>query len=277
MNNMLKIELKRAFCNKWFFLSVLCGCVLTVSQVFGWLPDQLQLLEMRQQYEKYASIMPYTVFNTYIGLEAFTVQSTLFYLLLPILAVIPYAYSFLEDYKSGYLKNITLRTKKSNYMIGKCCAAFLSGGTAVVLPLLLNLLLMAMFFPSISPELGAYSPFTVNAWDLWNELFYSHPYGYIAAFLVLDFVYAGLFALLAVAVTYFIKKQFILLLVPFLVFEAASLFANQLEKLAYDPVYFLKGAQIVTNEWQALFGGISLLLLLTLPVLCIRTRKLEIY
>lgn len=276
MNKMWKIECKRAFCNKWFILSLLLGCAFTVSQGFV-LWQEYKMVQGYSQYEKMQYELPVSLFSRYIGLEGFSVQSSLFFLLIPILAVIPYAHSFLEDSKSGYLKSILLRTKKFNYMFSKCSAAFLAAGTAVVIPLLINLLLTAMMFPAIPQSAGEGYGFTVNTWDLWHNLFYYHPFMYVLVFLLIDFVYAGLFALLSVVATFFIKKQFIILLFPFLLYEGVSLLATQFGAYSADPNWFLRGAQVFTYHPAILFGGMGILILLAVPLLIIRTKKMEVY
>ena len=62
----------------------------------------------------------------------------------PILAAIPYTTAFTDDVKSGYLKPYLTRTSVSRYILGKGLGAAISGGLALVLGILTNLILGGM-------------------------------------------------------------------------------------------------------------------------------------
>lgn len=98
-------------------------------------------------------------------------EKQLFFLILPLLAALPFADSYFHDLRGGYLYNVCLRTDKKHYFAAKYLAVFLSGGTAVTLPLLANFLLCSMFLPSMKPEsVNAY----IRVYSSFPHLFFSH-------------------------------------------------------------------------------------------------------
>lgn len=65
------------------------------------------------------------------------VQSEAFLLALPILCALPFTASYLDDLKSGFIKEYLPRTRLSHYIIGKLTACILSGGGCLVLGVLI--------------------------------------------------------------------------------------------------------------------------------------------
>ena len=65
-------------------------------------------------------------------------ENELFVRIIPLLAAIPYAITYCSDIRTGIVKNYYIRTKKINYLFSKYLAVFLTGGTTVTVPLLIN-------------------------------------------------------------------------------------------------------------------------------------------
>ena len=132
MYSILKFELKRAFINRFFVISVLLGSIISVLQtVEASLPYAFSINFVYDIY-------PMSVFNSYIGLSMTSVWTYVFFMIFPLIASLPYSSSYLSDVKGGYVKTIFIKTKKIYYFLAKLFAVFLSGGTVVLLPLILN-------------------------------------------------------------------------------------------------------------------------------------------
>ena len=217
MRTMLKIEWRRALTSRGMMAALGIGTVLALSQIVTMVLPMLQYLDYYKIYTYKSSLIPHAVFCKWIGGECVSLQNYLYFLLLPILAALPFAGSYFTDCKSGYLKNIYLRTRKIRYLIAKFSAVFLSGGMAVVLPLLLNLGLTAALLPSLLPRTvsGFYA---IDAVSMWADLFYTHPYVYIALYMAVIFAYAGLLASVALVVRFFVENRFVVMLAPFLLY-----------------------------------------------------------
>lgn len=217
MKVMLCIELKKAFRNHMFLFSVLLGSVFAVLQAaqdaFPYVINGIGL---------YPDQYPPSVFNTCMGLSTMLGPwDYTFYLIFPILAALPYASSYLQEVKTGYVKNIYLRGKKINYLTAKLLAVFFSGGTAVTLPVLLNFFLVGLCVPAVIPH-AATSFFMLFADGTGADIFYTYPHIYVLLFALLLFVTAGILSCSALTFSFLIKNSYAVLLAPFLLFLAIS-------------------------------------------------------
>lgn len=70
---------------------------------------------------------------------------------LPLLAALPYATSFCQDYKSGYTLPLVLRSGRRRYLLSKVIVNAISGGLAVALGSLAFLLVIYLRFPAHFP------------------------------------------------------------------------------------------------------------------------------
>lgn len=76
-------------------------------------------------------------------------------LALPIIAALPFTSSFIDDIKSGFVKEYLPRTTKSGYLLGKIFGSLVSGGLSVSLGVLLGYAVAALVF---SPMEAALEP-----------------------------------------------------------------------------------------------------------------------
>lgn len=52
---------------------------------------------------------------------------------------------------SGYMRQMLVRAGEKSYLTAKFLATFIAGGLAMVVPLIINFMLTAMFIPAITP------------------------------------------------------------------------------------------------------------------------------
>ena len=106
MKVMIKTELERAFKSWSLWLALIIGMGLSIAQIItriipaamnplmGYMPDN-------------ATLMPISAFQVWIG-NGVSFEYSLFIRLIPILAAMPYAVTYLSDIKSGIIKNYYL-------------------------------------------------------------------------------------------------------------------------------------------------------------------------
>ena len=111
---MIRMEMKRAFHNRNFYIALIIGCGIAIGQYIQNVLPMIKYLPM--DVEK--GVYPHSVFNKWIGGEYHTLWPMLFYFILPVLAALPHGDSYYQDIQSGYFKNICTRTKKSKGMGG---------------------------------------------------------------------------------------------------------------------------------------------------------------
>ena len=266
MKRILKIELRRAFTSKLFLVSLGLGCLLAIIT--------LDYLNAFFQYQKPMTGIDF-FFSSWMGGNSINIYGYIFFLLLPMLAVLPYADSFYADSKSGFAKNILIRTHKRDYLFAKYIAVFLAGGTVVLLPLLLSFLSAAMVLPAIIPQATSASH-GIFITSMWHGLYYSHPFAYTFLYIGVDFVFAGLFATISLAVAKLAQNRIVTLLAPFILYIFLSTAFDFFGRSDWAPMLFLppgSGAgygPVVLAE--AVIG-----ILLTFFAFVIRGRKDDVY
>ena len=143
-------------------------------------------------------------------------MTALFYTLMPLLVCLAYGWSYFGERKSGYVMNVMIRThKKSQYLLAKYIAVFLSGGAVVAIPLIANFLAVACFIPAYQPDLY-YSFYYGVQMHFLRELFYAMPLLYFGYLIAINFLFGGLFAACSMMLTFFIKNKFSVVLLPFM-------------------------------------------------------------
>ena len=233
-------EIKRAFNTIGMKLALLVGCALSIWHVI----TVIMPISEGQNYELSADVIddlyvPISLFSTWMGNELFPIQSYIFYLILPLLAVLPFGSSFFEDIKSGYIINVCTRVEKKIYFKAKYLAVFLSGGVTVVAPLLLNLVLSSMFMPAFIPDNGTVG--TISPTTMAYEVFFTHPLIYVLMLIVIDFIFAGVMATLALSYTYFTEHRFGVMIVPFVFYFFIYSLTNLIDKTDYSLFFMLNG------------------------------------
>lgn len=222
MGTELKIELERAFRSKGMTLSLFIGYSIGIlhfiQQVFPWRNDVLSFFDGTQM------TSPLSLYNMWIGMDDTNTWLVIYLTIFPILATLPFATTYFDDIKSGYIKNVCTRTKKTSYMVGKYISVFVAGGIVVVLPMLLNLFLTATVMPAINPAMNGL--FKLCGAALYANIFFTYPFLYICIYMMIYFIYGGVFATISLAVSNIVKYKFIVALSPFVVFYGLGIISS---------------------------------------------------
>ena len=295
MKNLIKMEFKKAIFSKFFLLglallllfSILSGIYMVESRV-DYNPKIITTDEYYFENGKFVmnpDLPLFGFFNSWVGGEAISVFQVIFYYLLPVASVIPFAWSYYTERKSGYLKNITSRTDKKKYFIAKTIAVFTSGALAVLIPLIVNIAIVSAFVPTITPFAGYTFYNYVYIGDMWVDLYYSNPSLYVALYVLLDALYGGIFALLSFATAFYVKNIFAVMFFPFLSVVAVGYirdlsinYTTSVVFYEYSPITYLHslmyGGQRV---WWVIWGLALILLLFSLCTIFIRGFRDEIF
>ena len=153
------------------------------------------------------------VLGGWLGTELQSPCNQLFYLLLPFLAVLPYGSQLFSEWNNGYAGQMIIRCGRRRYLTARGIAAFVSGGCVIAIPLLVNFLSIACFMPIIVTDPMALQS-VVPGRALLGDLVYEAPALYAAWYIFIDFIYGGLFALMALAITQFCNNGFVLTILP---------------------------------------------------------------
>ena len=256
MINTLRSEIKRSFCNKLFLISIIISGVLVLWFAIERIPA---CIEMNQELLKGNTQDNFleVSYNNWLGSHNLYLQQEILYLILPFLAVLPFGGSFYADMNHGYVKNVCIRTKKSHYLISKYISVFISGGSAVVLPLIFSFVITSAFLPTMLPE-ASYAYTNIDSTCKWADLFFVHSMLYDILYMVLTFVVSGLIACLSLFITYFSSKSFLVLIFPFFVYICSSLF---FELLSMDK-FSLRNILVTDSSYGNTFSVVVLIVAL---------------
>lgn len=229
----IKLELRKAFTTPWFFVSLavllLCALMSTVYNIDNYLgilhdgfPHYFENGKMTVN-EYYAT---WNCYQKWIGSELVSLASTLFFTLLPVCAVLPYASAFHQERKAGYLRVILPQCGKKPYFLAKTLAVFLTGTVVVIVPLVLNFLTVSAFIPTTAPQVNYNFYSYVLFGDLWADLFFNQPLMYVILYILLDGLFGGLLALFAFALSFLIRNRVVILVLPLLLLLGLDYFST---------------------------------------------------
>ena len=205
MKNILVLNLKQAFFNKRFLLIILLSIILSLCHYYF----NVYTYSMDKWYDKEFLRLSYK----WIGFQS---VGSFIFLLMPLISVFVFSDSYLLEQKTGFLNGIYTRVSKGKYLLSKYISVFIIGGISFILPLLISLVIVALTV-SIEPVSNPNSGLTpISLKHMFSGLYFSSPILYCFLYLLIDFLFAGVFAVLALSASIFIKKVFVVLLIPFL-------------------------------------------------------------
>lgn len=280
----VKNELWRMFHSRLFWIALGAGVlIVSIDMAENAVSVYNALTYWSDRNTGYESIK---LFVRWIGVNMDTVGYAWFYLLFPLLAALPYSWSYLGDVKSGFLKNAVIRTGRTRYFCSKTVAVFLSGGICTAGPLTLDLLGSACFMPDAPADVLA------SLTPIWNraflsELFYTHPWAYSSLYLVTAFPWGGTIACLGLAFGFLFRQQLFGVVTPLVLFIAldyGSSFAEMaLPYLGIEgnytlsPLRLLHASAASANPAWLVYGEMLVLLLVALAIIFQGGMRSEIF
>lgn len=283
---LIKMEIKKSLHNKAFYMSIVIGMVFAIlSLIYCVSIYNKDMTAMQNVGDIKAPITPiYSMFNHWIGGEAVSLGTSVFFFIFPLLCAIPYGWSYCVEKNSGYRRTIIVQSGKRNYYMAKYIATFISGGLAMVIPMIFSFILAAAYFPAIKPDVMYDIYYAVFKNSLMSELFYTTPFLYVVIYLCIDFVFCGALACCSMAMAAFVKQKYVVTLVPFVIclalhFSMKFTFdsTNPYNK-EFSPFCYLRpcGARYPASI-EIIGGTLLVILMITLTIINIWEKRHEIY
>lgn len=240
--NIYKFELKRSIRTPGFYIALLIGSIIAIADWCTYALKFSRHIYTIAQFETAKNPMSYPayVYESWIG-GGDSKFSELFFLILPLLVVMPYATSFYSDNKSNFINFICTRTRQKSYFRAKFFATFLTGGMVAILPLILNFLLCATVLPCVLPQIAA-GRSLMRPNSTFSNIYYNHPLIYVIFSILIIFVFAGTLAVLALSVVFYAKYIYSVMLFPFVLCLVIMSGADLLERYAWQPMNFMNPA-----------------------------------
>ncbi len=265
----IRFECSRVLSSRMFRISLCLSCAFAAADV------------IQNLYYRIINMNQYSVFEKWMGSQAETFGAVAFYWVFPLLASLPYAWSLCDELHGGYAAQVMVRTGKKEYFAGKLISSFLSGGTVIACPLILDLLLLMMlnrtFYPTPNDLISCVMP-----GSFCSVLYYTHPVLFVLLWTCVEFLWGGTFALLCCALGFYIKKTVILLPSMLLIYVAESILSEFIiVKRNWYNIEFAwqsltRADTMALNPGWVIFGSIGLILLVSFILTLIKGAKYEV-
>lgn len=261
MKSVLKMELYKAFKNRYFLIAFLCSTGIAVYGAFrmasGYVKETVPFYDHAGNFIE--PVKTATVYTKWLGGNFEGAYSNLFYFLLFLLCTIPYGWSLISEKKSGYIKNPLVRSKKGIYYFSKYIASFISGGFVIAAALTINFIICACFVPAHLPDLWNEISFGVPPDYVWADFYFSQPLLYAFLYVLLGSIFGGLWSTICLTISFIFRKSFVVMVFPYL----AILFFNYIShselflaapRLEFSPMYFIIPRQMTLSNSLAVIA-----------------------
>ncbi len=231
MGDLLKIELQRAFLNVKFYVVVLFSTIIAIASFFstnGFTLAKNWLMYMRgDETSRYIiEKCNYSDIALEIWMPNYGVSSRFYFLLviiLPLLCIIPYGTSYIDEKNNGLINQYIIRVGKTKYYISKFVSLFIVGGSISIIPLLVNLIICCMALPFGVPMRSTHF-FPVLEDIAFSKLYYQNIILYLLLYFIIHFIVYGLITCIVLSFSYFEENRYMLLLIPFIFYFSEHVF-----------------------------------------------------
>lgn len=259
----VRFELRRAMHEKSFMLSILIGGVVVMMDLYVFF----------MQYKNSDSTL---LIQAWIGTDFQFAYNALFYVLLPVVACLPYGGSYYGDISAGYDKNIMLKTTRGCYMFSKGVAVYISAFSAVVIPLLVNLFLAAGFYKNDLPQRLTFSAAGIIDCNRFPELFSEKPALYCLVFILIDGLFAGLLGLMSLAVTRWCRSTFSATVLPFVFYITTGAIMVKQDGTSFAMMEMLNPMQIYISTYEEMAITYIIFMCACISVLWLCARRRDV-
>ena len=287
----LQNELYNLFHSKSFlFVLLILLLIVTADDILAYksYKDNLQLtlttvdLQADGTFAEYPFLQIYTLYNSWIGGRANETLPMVFFYTMPVFVVIPYSWSYLAEEKNGYDRIMASQLGKASYFLGKYVSTFLSGALTVLLPMLFSFLLASCLVPAYRPDINFALYYQVSATKLLGNLYYAHPLCTAFLNMLMIGIFAGAWATIPLALSFFEKNKFVVLFAPYLVLlyiiaslQKASVYRSFTETSVLNYIWMTSSS---SNQSIVVYTIMTVsLILLPLVIVLERGKNADVY
>lgn len=263
MRTCIRTELYKAFSNKMLYIAIGIGLLISGINIIQSIINVQEyterllhnIAEGRAISSSYAG---FSLFINWISTNLIRFSHGLFFFIWPALAAMPYSWSYSAESRNGYYNQIVVRSNAKTYFISKYIAVFVSGGFAIAVPLLFDLLANALISPYCIPDITLSIEPITNSCFL-SGLYYTHPWLFAFIWCFVDFLWGGVAACTCFVVGAKIRLQVIVTLIPFVVFTLLDGLNKLLHRLTQitqtlSPINLAQPITMFSNPGWAIFS-----------------------
>lgn len=274
MKHCIRTELRKACQNRMLYAALGIGIVISLINVLETATVVHQLTEKTISYientGQWAGFAGCSLFIKWIAVNGTSFGYRAFYFVWPIMAAMPYGWSYYEERKNGVYNQIVSRCGKNAYFTAKFIAVFVSGSLATATPVLLNLLVNATICPAITPMVQS-SLVAIFDGNAFSELYYSHPWVHSILWCLIDGCWGGVAACLCFLLGAKPRFQILVTLFPFVLLVMVEWLCDSIVKMVgltvtFSPMSLAAAAGPYANPEWAVFGVMLTLFVLSVLI-----------
>lgn len=232
MSMSLKFRLKKSILSPGMAISILIGIWLLCSHF---------ILNLITYNRTIGPLSPTEAASTFLQ-DIYTAHALgVFDLFAPILAVLPAATIFCDDYNSGYIKPILSRTSRKRYLAENILCSSLAGGLAIFIPSLISCVFFMMIGEPYLAENIRDGFVTLFEGSVFEKIqFIGGGVLVVVILLVLAFIFGAVWSNVGLCISIFYPNRYIALAAPFVLYFFLFLFCYRINVLlVLSPVNML--------------------------------------
>lgn len=266
MSKAIKVEMWKSIHNVYFFIALAVGFALVLCNVYETYTAVQEItmncIDAQSVGVPITNFTGCSLFVWWIANNGFNFGSTYFYLIWPILAAMPFGWSFAQESRNGCIYQYITRSNRKKYLAAKYVAIFVSGGLVISLPVLADLLINATICPDDS-LLFMNALTTIENSSFLSTLFYTHPWVHSLIWCVIEFFWGGSVAVLSFVGGAKLRFSVTAILIPFVILYVLGVLGVSIIRLTgtslmLNPLYLAMSAPSGTNPGWLIFSVMGL-------------------
>ena len=147
-------------------------------------------------------------------------SATIFFYILPLLALLAGSWSCLAERLNGYDAQLCTRVSRRLYINVKLISSFLSAFVVTAVPLAVNFLIVSMLFPAYMPRVDETTYVGLYLHSYFSLLFYTQPLLYVLVYTLFDAVTLGVLSMAVTGLSVVFRSRVKAVIVPYLLMVA---------------------------------------------------------
>lgn len=266
-SNVLKMNLKNLLKSREFYICLLISfvcftfpCVSNYIYMFSL--DQMELCPAYIYFPMYAVDSFGNTFSQYFIIFSF---------IIPFLCCLSFSSCFYNESKINLAPIIITKAGKKHYFLSQSLAVFIGGLCIVLIPLLINFFATLIIAPISTnmPPTGGFPDYVDenSKRSFTSYLVYTHPYLYNILISITASIVGGCFAVFSYAFSFLIKKKFVFITFPFILYLILDyLIPSDNDILQIPSRWFIPDVYTCNLAWQMIIPVILALLSLLIVI-----------
>ena len=217
MRRVLSLEIRKAFCGRWFAIAVAIALVLAGLAAVESI-NQFEVIGFNTaNTDAYPYYSSWSCYAAWLGVGAWGRAGFYYLFFYGMVFIAPFAYSWssVTEMRSGYYCQEITRCPRWQYYFSKLIASFCASAAVAAIALLSNMIFVACYFPAFMPNAydSLYTGMTYS--EVFADVFYSNPAFFVFLRTLFDSCLCGAWGALVLSIGWFVKRVSFALILPY--------------------------------------------------------------